>query len=255
VRFLGWLAFACFLLYVVSVMIAPIIYSFSTVWQGILPQGFTLEWYRRVLSSPAYLPSVELSLMIATLAVIINLVAGIPTVYAAYRMRGRFGDQVRRFLQILPLVVPPLVVGLGFLLAFNHPPLVLAGTVWIVVFGHAALGFPFFFRTVYAGIASIGIQPLLEAAAASGAGLWARLRYVLLPNLLPSLLSGSLVVFAISMGEFEITSMVAGFGTITMPLLLFQSLRENFQVASTVSALLLYTTLLALGGLTVVRRQ
>jgi ABC-type spermidine/putrescine transport system permease subunit II len=95
----------------------------------------------------------------------------------------------------------------------------------------------------------------MEAAAASGAGLAARLRYVLLPNLLPSLVSGSLVVFAVSMGEFELTSMVAGFGTITMPLLLFQSMREDFRVASTVSALLLYTTLLALAGMTLSRRQ
>jgi len=49
--------------------------------------------------------------------------------------------------------------------------------------------------------------------------------------------------------------MVAGFGTITMPLLLFQMLREDFRIASAVSSLLVYTTLLALFGMTLARRR
>ncbi len=69
------------------------------------------------------------------------------------------------------------------------------------------------------------------------------------------MLSGGLVAFAISMGEFEVTSMVAGFGTVTLPLLLFQSLREDFRAASAVASLLLYVTLLALLGLTFLRRR
>jgi putative spermidine/putrescine transport system permease protein len=252
---LGRIGFVLFLTYILLPLLVPLIYSFSVVWQGILPEGVTLEWYRRVLGDPKYLPAVLLSLAIAGLAVFINLAVGIPAVYATYRLGGRLGETARRTLQVLPLLIPPLVVGLSFLQAFNRAPLNFSGTLWIVVFGHAARGFPFFFRTVYAGLAGLEVRTLMEAAAASGAGLAARLRYVLLPNLLPSLVSGSLVVFAVSMGEFELTSMVAGFGTITMPLLLFQSMREDFRVASTVSALLLYTTLLALAGMTLSRRQ
>ena len=254
-RALGWLVFALFLLYLFLPLLAPVVYSFSVFWQGILPQGFTLEWYRRVLSDPQYLPAVKLSLLVASLSVLINVAVGFPTVYAVYRLSGRAGESVRRLLQILPLLVPPILVGLGFLQAFNRPPLAFSGTLWIVVFGHATLGFPFFFRSVYAGLATIEVGPLMEAAAASGAGILARLRYVLFPNVLPSVLSGAVVVFAISMGEFEVTSMVAGFGTITMPLLLFQMLREDFRIASAVSSLLVYTTLLALFGMTLARRR
>ena len=254
-RVLGWTFFILFLLYLFLPLLVPIVYSFSVMWQGILPQGFTLEWYRRVLSDPQYLPAVKLSLLIATLSVLINVFVGFPTVYAVYRLSGRVGETARRVLQILPLLVPPILVGLGFLQAFNRPPLAFSGTLWIVVFGHATLGFPFFFRSVYAGLSTLEVGPMMEAAAASGAGVIARLRYVLLPNVLPSVLSGALVVFAISMGEFEVTSMVAGFGTITMPLLLFQMLREDFRIASAVSSLLVYTTLLALLGITALRRR
>lgn len=254
-RLLGWFLFAFFLLYLLLPMLAPVVYSFSQMWLGLLPEGFTLAWYRRVFTDPKYLEGAWLSLRIALLAVAINVLVGVPTAYVAHTWSGRVGEGIRRLLQVLPLLVPPLVVGLGFLLAFNRPPLALSGTFWIVVLGHAALGFPFFFRTVYAGLAGIEVRLLMEAAQASGAGLWARLCHVLLPNLLPAVLSGGLVAFAISMGEFEVTSMVAGFGTVTLPLLLFQSLREDFRAASAVASLLLYVTLLALLGLTFLRRR
>ncbi len=254
-RLLGWSFFALFLLYLVLPMLAPVVYSFSQMWLGPLPEGFTLAWYRKVFTDPRYLEGALLSLRVALMAVALNLLVGVPTAYVAHTWAGRVGEGLRRLLQVLPLLVPPLVVGLGFLLAFNRPPLALSGTFWIVVFGHAALGFPFFFRTVYAGLSGLEVRLLMEAAQASGAGLGARLRYVLLPNLLPAVLSGSLVAFAISMGEFEVTSMVAGFGTVTLPLLLFQSLREDFRAASAVASVLLYTTLLALLGLTLLRRR
>ena len=252
---LGWTAFALLLLYLVLPLLAPVVYSFSRMWLDVLPEGFTLEWYARVAQDPRYLEAALLSLRVALLAVAINILVGVPTAYVAHTWAGRTGQSLRRLVQVLPLLVPPLVLGLGFLLAFNRPPLALSGTLGIVVLGHAALGFPFFFRTVYAGLAGLEVGLLMEAARASGAGLWARLRHVLLPNLLPAVLSGSLVVFAISMGEFEVTSMVAGFGTLTLPLLLFQSLREDFRAASAVASVLLYVTLLALLGLTWARRR
>jgi putative spermidine/putrescine transport system permease protein len=254
-RVVGWMAFILFLAYLLLPMLAPVIYSFSRVWTGLLPQGFTFAWYHRVLTDPAYVPAARLSLTIAALAVLINVLVGVPTAYASYTWRGRLGPAFRRLMQVLPLVVPPIILAPGFLIAFNRPPFALSGSFWLVVFGHTALGFPFFLRTVYAGLSGIDVTLLNEAAQVSGARLLARLRYVLVPNLLPSILSGSLVVFAISMGEFEITSLLAGFGTITLPLLLFQSLREDFRVASAVASLLLYTTLVALLGLSLLRRR
>ncbi|MDM7323531.1 MAG: ABC transporter permease subunit [Thermus sp.] len=236
-------------------MLAPVVYSFSRMWLDILPQGFTLDWYQKIAQDPRYLEAALLSLRVALLAVSINILVGVPTAYIGHVWPGGLGQGIRQFLQVLPLLAPPLVLGVGFLLAFNRPPLQFSGTLWIVVLGHAALGFPFFFRTVYAGLAGLDVRLLMEAARASGARLWPRLRYVLFPNLLPAVLSGSLVVFAISMGEFEVTSVVAGFDTITLPLLLFQSLREDFRAASAVASLLLYITLLALFGITWARRR
>jgi putative spermidine/putrescine transport system permease protein len=71
------------------------------------------------------------------------------------------------------------------------------------------------------------------------------MRYVLIPNVMPGILSGALLVFAISMGEFEVTSMVAGFTAQTLPLRLFQQIRNDMRIASAITAFLIYVSFLS----------
>ena len=104
-RALGWLGFALFLLYLLLPMLAPVIYSFSLVWLGLLPEGFTLAWYQRILTDPQYLEGALLSLRIALLAVALNVLVGVPTAYLAHTWPGPFGEGLRRLLQTLPLLI------------------------------------------------------------------------------------------------------------------------------------------------------
>ncbi len=236
--------------FIVVPLSMPVIFSFSVYWQDILPEGFTLRWYERFLSKPATSRSLTVSLIVASSAVALNLVIAVPAGYAMARMRGR----ARRFLvavaRILPLVLPPVVVGTALLLAFSGPPLAISGTIWMVIIAHTLLGFPFMIRNTLASFDTLDVNTLSEAAQSLGANLWQRLRYVILPNVAPGVLAGALLVFAISIGEFEVTSMVAGFEAQTLPLQLFQQIRNDMRIASAISAFLVYVSLVCFLGMT-----
>ncbi len=236
--------------FIVVPLLMPVIFSFSVYWQDILPEGFTLQWYERFLSKPATSRSLTVSLIVASSAVALNLVIAVPAGYAMARMRGR----ARRFLvavaRILPLVLPPVVVGTALLLAFSGPPLAISGTIWMVIIAHTLLGFPFMIRNTLASFDTLDVNTLSEAAQSLGANLWQRLRYVILPNVAPGVLAGALLVFAISIGEFEVTSMVAGFEAQTLPLQLFQQIRNDMRIASAISAFLVYVSLVCFLGMT-----
>ena len=60
-RAIGWLLFGLFLLSLLLPMLAPVVYSFSQMWLGLLPESFTLAWYRRILQDPRYLEAILLS--------------------------------------------------------------------------------------------------------------------------------------------------------------------------------------------------
>lgn len=232
-------------LYVVIPLLIPIIYSFSEYWIGLLPKGFTANWYREIFTNPNYAPSFFLSLYVASMATIINIFVVVPAAYSISKLPRKISTFAEYVFNVLPLIFPPLIVGLGILQTFNSPPLPISGTVTGVIIAHSLLGFPFMFRNVYSSLKTIDEVTLSEAAASLGASLFQRLLFVIIPNIIPGILAGSLLTFAISFGEFEVTSMIAGFMSQTMPLVLFQAMRDNFRVASAATAILIYVSLIA----------
>lgn len=255
VRFVAVLLAGLFLLYMAVPIVIPVVYSFATVWQGLLPEGFTLRSYENVLSRDHYLPAIFLSFQVATSALVIVGLIAVPAAWGIYRSHSNLAGAVRQALQIFPMVAGPLILAVGYLLTFNRPPFDFSGTMWIIVVGHAALGFPFMFRAVLAEMESLGLDRLVEAARVCGApwpAIWAR---VLLPNLAGSVISGGLIVFALSFGEFEIAKMVGGFGFRTLPVLLFQSLREDFRTAAAVASILVYVAVLGLLAVSLLRAR
>ena len=242
--------FVFLVLFIVVPLLMPIIFSFSEVWMGILPRGFTLRWYEAIIKRPKNYNALMVSLTVAFGAVALDLLISIPAAYALNRLETKGGRLLRSFSQVLPLIFPPVIVGTALVQAFSRPPLALTGSVFMVIIAHALIGFPFMFRNTLASFQTIDERTLSEAAASLGANLWQRLRYVIIPNVLPGIMVGALLVFAISIGEFEVTSMVAGFTAQTLPLQLFQQIRNDMRVASAISAFLVYVSILAFLAMT-----
>lgn len=239
-------------LYIVIPILMPIVFSFSKFWQGILPQGFTLEWYASIVKRPKNYSALMVSLFVAVTATLVSLVISVPAAYVVNRLKGKFGESLRNFINILPMIFPPVIVGSSLILAFSRPPFELNGTLFMVVVAHTLLGFPYMFRNTLASFRTIDEITLSEAAQSLGANLWDRFRYIILPNVMPGVTVGALLVFAISIGEFEVTSMVAGFTGQTLPLQLFQQIRNDMRVASAITAFLIYVSLLSFLGITLI---
>jgi putative spermidine/putrescine transport system permease protein len=255
-KFLDYLIVFLAISYVLIPLLMPIIYSFSTFWQGLFPQGFTTKWYSFLYKNPKIAPSLTLSLIVGISSVLLNILVVVPGAYGInYISNQRLKYLFRQLFSILPLIFPPLIIGLGLLQSFNKPPLKISGTIYMVIIAHSLLGFPFMFRNVDAALRTIDETTLSEAAASLGANFWQRMRYIIIPNIMPGILSGALLVFAISFGEFEVTSMVAGFNTRTLPLVLFQQLRDDFRVASAMAAFLVYVSLFAFISITLIGRK
>lgn len=181
----------------------------------------TLRHYGDVLRDPDLIAALALSLRIA--AVSTGIALAVSTGMALLLRRRVRGDGVLRVLFQLPLPIPHLVgaVGITFLIAQsgliaralhaaglladrgNFPLLVGdrfgAGVVIVYVWKEV----PFMTLLLLAALAGIGDQ-YEEAARTLGASAWQRFRHVLLPLLLPAMLSASLIVFAFTFGAFEV---------------------------------------------------
>ncbi|VAW02651.1 Molybdenum ABC transporter permease protein ModB [hydrothermal vent metagenome] len=152
------------------------------------------------------------SLALATSTTLILLLLGVPLAWAITRMRG-FWRAVVESLATLPLVLPPTVLGFYLLLLLgpNGPfaPLQLVFSFPGLVVGSVLFSLPFMVRPVQAAFEGIP-QNLFEAAACLGAGPVERFFVLALPLAKNGILSGAVLSFAHTLGEFGVVLMVGG---------------------------------------------
>jgi len=157
--------------------------------------------------------------------------------------------RVLDFLFFLPSAVPSVSVGLGLLVAFSQPPVLLNGTTAIVVVAHLVLISAFVYGSVSAGLARLpaDLEPVAESL---GARPFYRLRRVTLPLVTPYLIAAFSLSFALSMGELGATVMVYPPGWVTMPVGIFAlSDRGAIFDAAALTMVLAASTLIVLLGL------
>jgi putative spermidine/putrescine transport system permease protein len=210
-----------------------------------LRSGFTLHWVAQVWDM--YRDAIGLSLRVALATLVVTLLAGVPCGYALARSRARAARLFERML-MLPVAMPGLASALGLLAVYGGVRAFRASS-WFIVVGHVVFTLPFMVRSVQAVCAGIDLRGLEEGAASLGAGFVQRMRTVVLPNIRPGIVAGALTVVTLSIGEFNLTWMLATPTTKTLPVGLadaYASLRLEVGSAYTLIFFVLIVPLLVL---------
>jgi 2-aminoethylphosphonate transport system permease protein len=244
-------AWALFALLFGTVYLVPVgviaMTSFAGQWNGALPSNFGLANYHQVLTGE---PAEQLRISLIT-GVVVSLAALVLGAWAALALRGvrHFSGRLLGALFFLPSAVPSVSVGLGLLVAFSRPPVLLNGTTLIVLVAHLVLVCAFTFGNVSAGLARLPAD-YEQVAESLGATPAYRLRRVTLPLLAPYLVASFSLSFALSMGELGATIMVYPPGWVTLPVGIFGLTdRGDVFAAAALTMVLATTTLLVLLGL------
>jgi putative spermidine/putrescine transport system permease protein len=194
-----------------------------------LRSGLTLTWVVQVLA--LYWPTIWLSLLIAFTTLAVDIIAGVPAAYVLARSEGTLA-RVSEELLSLPIAIPGLAIALGLILTYGTLREFRASWLFIVV-GHVIFTMPFMIRSVVAVMRSIDLLTLDESAASLGAGFMRRFLGVIVPNSANGILAGALMVFTLSIGEFNITWMLHTPLTKTLPVGLADSYASmRLEVAS-----------------------
>jgi putative spermidine/putrescine transport system permease protein len=198
-------------------MVAPIVVSvlagLVNSYSAGLKSGLTGRWLAQVWE--VYGDTVGASLLIGLGAVAATLVLGVPCAYMLARRRSRAARAFEEVLT-LPVAVPGLATALALILVYGQMASFRQSFGFILV-GHVVFTLPFMVRTVSAAFQRSELIALEEAARTLGASFAQRFLGVLVPAVFPAIVAGSLMVFTLSIGEFNLTWMLHTPLTRTLP--------------------------------------
>ncbi len=244
-RSLAYVFLLCFalLIYMPFLMIA--LKSIGRGWFGRLwlPPEITTHWYKFAVEVTNIPEITKNTLLIAILAVIMSTVIGIPTGWAFGRRRIPAKELLMSMI-LLPRMIPPIAYGLGVAQIFYRTGLI--NTHFGVALAHVAVCAPYailVLSTTFEGLD----ERVLEASAVCGANALRTFLHVIVPLILPGILSSMIFTFTTSYNEFTLTLLTYGKDTITLPVRTYVALGEGYwEVTSAMSIILVIPSLLVL---------
>ena len=219
------------------------ILSFNDAALSMKWHGWTLKWYDRLLGNQALWASLIVSLKVAFWS---SLVATILGVCAAVAVERRKLPGLESTL-ILPLVVPEIMMGVGFMLCFAIVKVPLG--IATVILAHAAFNTPLVAVLIRSRLRKL--DPSLEEAARDLGATQAQAFWrVTLPMLRPAILGAALLAFTVSLDDFLVTFFTSGPGATTLPLRVYSLIRSGVtpEINALSSAMVLASMLLVLGA-------
>jgi putative spermidine/putrescine transport system permease protein len=204
-----------------------------------------IKSFGSVLSQTGFTSSLGLSIRLAVVTTVIEIVLMLPTtVYVHLRLPG-----LRRLMEgitILPIVIPPVVLIVGVL---QIAPGTLKGTPYLLALEYVILAMPFAFRAIDAGLRALDLKTIVEASNSLGAGWLNTLWRVLLPNLSTGVLAAVVLTVALVLGEYTMASLAL---YQTFPVWIYVNSQYSGQISVAASLLSLFVTWLFLMAITMI---
>lgn len=237
----GFLVYA-FLYIPVIVMVA---FSFNDSTNNTVWKGFTTQWYGKLMSDPEIWEVLGTTIVIAVFSTIIAVVLG--TVGAVGMSRAQFrGKGIISTLLYIPIIIPEIVLAVATLLVINKVGLGLG--MLAMTLGNVTLILPYVFITVKSRLAGMDTS-IEEASLDLGANRTYTFMHVILPNIMPGVISGGFMAFTLAFGDLVIVSFMANATSVTLPMKVYSQLKRGIRPEiNALSTVILICFLVVIGG-------
>lgn len=251
---LGKVGMALLLVFFYAPILFMIIFSFNSSKSLTHFTGFSLRWYEAMLKNHSMMESLYITIIIALLATIISTIIGTITAIGLSKSKKvlrAFVSQVNDF----PIMNPEIVTAIGLMLLFITFQIE-KGFVTLLL-AHIAFCIPYVILSIMPKIKSLDPN-LADAAMDLGATPWQALVKVIVPQIMPGIVSGALIAFTMSFDDFVISYFVTGQGVKNLSIMVYtmsKRINPSVNAISTLVVLLITITLTIVNILPIIRKK
>ena len=242
-RILATFAVGFVALLAVLPQITVVVTSFLKTNGPLFVKGFSLDSYRAILGKLS--TNIRNTFTFSVIAIIIMMILGLLLAYIIVRRRGKIANLLDT-LVMFPYVIPGSVLGISLILAFNQKPIILTGTVLILVVSYTIRKLPFTLRSSIATLYQI--DPAIEEASISlgvpPMKTFAKTTAILM---LPGMLSGAVLSFIATINELSSTIILYSGKTGTISVAIYTEIfKDGYGTAAALATILTVSTVIAL---------
>ena len=200
-----------------------ILFSFNTSRLNIVFEGFTLDWYVSLFQNRTLLEALKNTLIVAFTSTIVSTIIGTISAYGLHKYSFKGKDIVNELIYI-PVVIPEIVLGIALLSIYTLFKMELG--MFTLILAHICFCIPFVIISVRSTLDNL--DPNLEQAASDlGASKFDTFFRIIIPMLMPGILSGAELALTLSLDDVVISYFTAGPGSNTLPLQVYSMIKTG----------------------------
>lgn len=256
-------------LFLYAPILLLLIFSFNSADSSVIWKGFSLRWYTKLFQNQLIINSVYNTLLVSALATVISTVVGTFTSIGLYSMRRKFRNPLLTVNNI-PMMNADIVTGVALCLFFvavmggwnylatNYRFTInFFGTLYRITFPQLSLGFgtlliahitfdiPYVILSVSPKLRQMD-KNLVDAAQDLGCTWFQAFYKVMLPEIMPGIVSGALIAFTMSVDDFVISYFTAGTSTSTLAMQIYSMTKKGVTPEINAVSTILFVVVLAL---------
>ena len=244
----------CLMIFFYMPIVYTVVFSFNSKKSLTHWSGFSLTWYEKMFSSRDMMSALWTTITIAILATIISTVVGTITAIGLSKSNKVLKNIVER-INDFPIMNPEIVTAISLLMFFSALG-VQKGYI-TMLFAHVMFCIPYVMLSVNPKLRSLDPN-LADAALDLGATPWQALIKVIIPQIMPGIVSGALVAFTMSFDDFIISYFVTGNGVSNISILVYtmsKRINPSINALSTIIILIITVVLVLINIIPVLKKR
>lgn len=244
----------CIMIFFYMPIVYTVVFSFNSKKSLTHWSGFSLTWYEKMFSSRDMMSALWTTISIAVLATIISTVVGTITAIGLSKSNKVLKNIVER-INDFPIMNPEIVTAISLLMLFSA--LGVQKGYFTMLLAHIMFCIPYVMLSVNPKLRSLDPN-LADAALDLGATPWQALIKVIIPQIMPGIVSGALVAFTMSFDDFIISYFVTGNGVSNISILVYtmsKRINPSINALSTIIILIITVVLVLINIIPVLKRR
>jgi len=222
------------LFYLLLPLAGTFLYSVALDWnRTILPESYTIKWYEELFQDPRFIDSLYRTLFVTGTTMLLSIAIMVPTTFVVSVYLSKY-ERILQALVMLPYAIPGVVAAVGLIKIYSSGPLVLSGTVTLLIGAYFIAILPYMYQGIRNSLRTVNATQLIEAAEMLGASKRQAFQRVVLPNIMPGIIVSSLLSFSILFGEFVLANLLVGGHYETIQIYLMRRMNESGHLSSAI---------------------